>query len=67
MKNNFDSAAIQNADFLFVYKNCITHSDVAHALSETSSLPCCYLLEPTNNELIENAMGNVLYRYIYEK
>lgn len=67
MKNNFDNGVIQNADFLFVYKNCITHSDVAHALSNTSLLPCCYLLEPTNNELLENAMANVLYRYIFEK
>ncbi|MHC1694013.1 MAG: hypothetical protein AB9835_01790 [Eubacteriales bacterium] len=66
MKNNFDTAIIKNADFLFIYKNCITHSDIEHALSEASVLPCCYLLEPTNNELLENALANVLYRYIYE-
>lgn len=67
MKNNFDAEVIRNADFLFVYKNCIKHSDVVHAISSVSSLPCCYLSEPTNKELLENAMANVLYRYIYER
>ena len=66
MKNNIDNRVISNADFLFIYKNCVTHSDVANAFSRGVSPPCCYLLEHTNNDLLENAMANVLYRYIYK-
>lgn len=66
MNNRFDPKIIQNADFLFIYKNCITHSDVWHACQGASTPPTCFLLEPTNNELLENAMANVLYRYIYK-
>ncbi len=65
MKNNFDYKVIQNADFLFVYKNCISHSDVWHACQGASTPPCCFLLESTNSGLLEHAMANVLYRYIY--
>jgi phosphoserine phosphatase len=63
--NNFDSTAIQNSDFLFIYKNCISHSAINHALEKTNSLPCCFLAEHTNKELLENAMANVLCRYIH--
>jgi phosphoserine phosphatase len=67
MKNNIDNRAIKNADFLFIYKNCIKHSDVQNACKGASTPPCCYLGENTNNELISNALANVLYRYIYER
>lgn len=64
-KNNFDTRIISNADFLFVYKNCISHSDFYHACS--GNIPAyCFLSEPTNQEMLENAMANVLYRFIYE-
>jgi len=64
-KNNFDTRIISNADFLFVYKNCISHSDFYHACS--GNIPAyCFLSEPTNQEMLENAMANVLYRLIYE-
>lgn len=66
MNNRFDPKIIHHADFLFIYKNCITHSDVWHACQGKSMPPCCFLLEPTNNELLENALANVLYRYIYK-
>lgn len=66
MKNNFDTRVIKNADFMFIYKKCITHSDIWHACQGKSTPPCCYLLEPKNDGLIENAMANVLYRYIYK-
>jgi hypothetical protein len=46
--NNFDSTAIQNSDFLFIYKNCISHSAINHALEKTNSLPCCFLAEHTD-------------------
>lgn len=63
--NNFDQNIISNADFLFIYKNCISHSDVFHAFS--GSIPAyCFLGEPTNQEMLENAMANVLYRFLYE-
>ena len=63
-KNNFDQRIISNADFLFIYKNCISHSDVFHAFSG-SVPPYCLLSEPTNQEMLENAMANVLYRFLY--
>lgn len=64
-KNNFDTRIIANADFLFIYKNCISHSDFYHAC--TGNVPAhCFLSEPTNNEMLENAMANVLYRFLYE-
>ncbi len=63
-KNNFDQRTISNADFLFIYKNCISHSDVFHAFSG-SVPPYCLLAEPTNQEMLENAMANVLYRFLY--
>ncbi len=64
-KNNFDTRIIANADFLFVYKNCISHSDFYHARS--GNIPAyCFLSEPTNQEMLENAMANVLYRFLYE-
>lgn len=67
MNNRFDVNIIRNSDFLFIYKNCITHSDVLHALNGKSSPPpCCYLLEPTNSQLLENAIANVLYKYLYQ-
>ena len=66
MKNNIDTRIIQNADFLFIYKNCITHSDIWHACNGASTPPCCFLLEHSNKKLLENAMANVLYRYIYK-
>lgn len=66
MNNRFDPKIVKNADFLFIYKNCITHSDVWHACKGSNVPPVCFLLEPTNNELLENAMANVLYRYIYK-
>jgi phosphoserine phosphatase len=63
--NNFDQNIISNADFLFIYKNCISHSDIYHAFS--GSIPAyCFLDEPTNQEVLENAMANVLYRFLYE-
>lgn len=63
--NNFDQYIISNADFLFIYKNCISHSDVYHAFS--GSIPAyCFLGESTNKEMLENAMANVLYRFLYE-
>lgn len=63
-KNNFDQRTISNADFLFIYKNCISHSDVFHAFSG-SVPPYCLLAEPTNQEMLENAMANVIYRFLY--
>ena len=63
--NNYDQNIISNADFLFIYKNCISHSDVFHAFSR-SVPPYCFLGEPTNQEVLENAMANVLYRFLYE-
>lgn len=64
-KNNFDQKTVSNADFLFVYKNCISHSDFYHACS--GRIPAhCFLSEPTNQEMLENALANVLYRFIYE-
>lgn len=64
-KNNFDQKIVANADFLFVYKNCISHSDFYHACS--GQVPAyCFLSEPTNQEMLENALANVLYRFIYE-
>lgn len=67
MKNNIDNSVIKNADFLFIYKNCIKHSDVENACKGASTPPCCYLGESTNSDLISNALANVLYRYIYER
>lgn len=65
-KNNFDQKIVANADFLFVYKNCISHSDFYHACS--GQVPAyCFLSEPTNQEMLENALANVLYRFIYEQ
>ncbi|MCM1062044.1 MAG: hypothetical protein NC452_17400 [Eubacterium sp.] len=64
-KNNFDQKIVANADFLFIYKNCISHSDFFRACS--GRIPAhCFLSEPTNREMLENAMSNVLYRFIYE-
>lgn len=66
-KNNFDPNVIKNAEFLFVYKNCIEHTVVWRACNGASTPPCCYLQEHTNNELLENGLANVLYRYLYNK
>lgn len=64
-KNNYDPRIISNADFLFVYKNCISHSDFYRACTGTVPVHC-FLSEPTNNDMIENAMANVLYRFLFE-
>lgn len=60
-----DKQVFKNADFVFVYKNCISHSNLWRAMEDCYA-PCCYLLEPTNNEMLENALANVLYRYIFK-
>jgi phosphoserine phosphatase len=65
MKNNFDLILIRSSDFLFIYKNCISHATVKHAFGGYPPV-CCYLKEHTNKDLIENAMANVLYRYYEE-
>ncbi len=60
-----DKQVFKNADFVFVYKNCISHSELWRAMGDCYA-PCCYLSEPTNNEMLENALANVLYRYIFK-
>jgi len=65
--NNFDDNKIMQADFIFIYKNCISHSAIAKALKNKKNTPCCFLLEHTNEQLIENAIANVLYRHLYGK
>lgn len=66
-RNNFDLNVIKEADFLFIYKNCIKHSAVWRACNCRGPSACCYLLEHTNSNLLENALANVLYKYIYGK
>ena len=64
--NNFSADALQSTDFLFIYKNHAAHSAIWHALANNSTIPFCYLSEHTNDDLLENAMANVLYRFIYK-
>lgn len=64
--NNFSADALQSTDFLFIYKNHAAHSAIWHALANNSNIPFCCLSEHTNEDLLENAMANVLYRFIYK-
>lgn len=61
-----DAKAVTNSDFVFLYKNYAAHSAVWHALEQCAGMPCCFLKEHNNEYLLENAMANVLYRYIYK-
>ena len=61
-----DATAIKNSDFIFVYKNFCAHSAIWRAFERSNSIPCCFLSEHNNEYLLENALANVLYRYIYK-
>lgn len=64
--NNADTTFLKQIDFIFIYKNCVTHSAVWHFLTNHPDVPRCLLGEPRNTGLLQNAMANVLYRYIYK-
>ena len=61
-----DNSVIRNSSFLFIYKDCITHSDVWHACSSGDTPPCCFLKHHVKEDMLETAMANVLYRFFYE-
>ena len=65
VRKKIDKQIFKSADFVFIYKNCISHSDLWCAMGDCYA-PYCYLLEPTNNEMLENALANMLYRYIFK-
>lgn len=60
-----DNTFAKESEFVFVFKNFVAHSALWHAFADSSQVPCCYLKEHTNEDLLENAMANVLYRYFF--
>lgn len=62
---NFNVDSLKYTDFIFYYKNHAAHSVIWRSITQTAGIPYCYLGEPTKQELLENAMANVLYRYVY--
>ena len=63
--DTFDTEPIKRADFVFVYKNCMSHSKYFHAEDSLALVPHARLKEHTNIQLLENGMANVLSRYFH--
>lgn len=61
----FDTTPIENADFMFIYKNCIAHA-TTNRIFKKKTPPYARLKNHSNEEFLENVMANVLYRYFYE-
>ena len=64
--NNADSSFLNQVDFIFIYKDYASHSAINHFLVSHPDIPRCLLKEQRNMGLLQCAMANVLYRYIYK-
>ena len=64
--NNTDTTFLKQIDFVFIYKNYVSHSAMNHYLAKHPDIPRCLLGEPRNTGLLQCAMANVLYRFIYK-
>lgn len=62
--NNFDTSVIESADFLFIYKDCISHSAV-NRIFKKNTPPYAKLSRHRNEELLENVMANILGRVMH--
>jgi len=63
---DFDTDIVKQSNFIFIYKNFSSHPLIWRAI-ENSQCPYCLLKEHTSEQLLSNALANVLHRYIYER
>lgn len=63
--DKFDLTLMTSADFVFTFNQCMSHSASWRAEVAKKTVPFANL-NHDNKEMLENAMANVLYRYIFD-